>query len=277
MTWSDGSTSSTGSSPAGHRLQRGDGDGGRRVAADRLQDDRRWLGADQPQLLGDHETVFLIGDHQRRVGAGQAVQPQPGHLQQGALAQQRQELLGMRLARQRPQPRAGAAGEDDWNHFAHGMTGRKRVDLYCHGHGLGFALNAPIPHTLPSIPTAEMPMPLPSRELARLNWTRAALDDPGAVLERASADASFRSYWRTQSGGQTWIVMDAPPDREDIRPWLDIARRLNEVGLHAPQIKAADADSGFVLMSRPRRQAVPARTARAQRRRRCTAMPWPRC
>ncbi len=43
--------------------------------------------------------------------------------------------------------------------------------------------------------------------------------------------------------------MDAPPDREDIRPWLDIARRLNDVGLHAPQIKAADADSGFVLMS----------------------------
>ena len=92
-------------------------------------------------------------------------------------------------------------------------------------------------------------MTLPSRELARLNWTRAALDDPGAILERASADASFRSYWRTQSGGQTWIVMDAPPDREDIRPWLDIAQRLNGVGLHAPQIKAADADAGFVLMS----------------------------
>ena len=92
-------------------------------------------------------------------------------------------------------------------------------------------------------------MPLPSRELARLNWTRAALDDPGASLERASADASFRSYWRTQSGGQTWIVMDAPPDLEDIRPWLDIARRLNGVGLHAPQIRAADVESGFVLMT----------------------------
>ena len=92
-------------------------------------------------------------------------------------------------------------------------------------------------------------MPLPSRELARLTWTRDALDDPGAILERASADASFRSYWRTQSGGHTWIVMDAPPEQEDIRPWLDIAQRLNAVGLHAPKIRAADADAGFVLMS----------------------------
>ena len=92
-------------------------------------------------------------------------------------------------------------------------------------------------------------MPLPSRELARLNWLRTALDDPSATLESASADASFRSYWRSTSAGRTWIVMDAPPDREDIRPWLDIAARLSKAGLHAPEIRAADADSGFVLMS----------------------------
>ena len=92
-------------------------------------------------------------------------------------------------------------------------------------------------------------MPLPSRELARLTWTRGALDDPGAELERATADASFRSYWRTLSAGQSWIVMDAPPDQEDIRPWLDIAQRLTAAGLHAPSIRAADPESGFVLMS----------------------------
>ena len=92
-------------------------------------------------------------------------------------------------------------------------------------------------------------MPLPSRELARLNWLRAALDDPSATVESASADASFRSYWRSTSAGRTWIVMDAPPDREDIRPWLDIASRLTKAGLHAPEIRAADADAGFVLMS----------------------------
>ena len=87
------------------------------------------------------------------------------------------------------------------------------------------------------------------RDAQRLDWTRAALADPAAALERASADASFRSYWRTHSGGTTWIVMDAPPDKEDIRPWLDIAARLAAAGLHAPQIRASDAALGFVLMA----------------------------
>jgi aminoglycoside/choline kinase family phosphotransferase len=92
-------------------------------------------------------------------------------------------------------------------------------------------------------------MSLPTRELARLEWTRSALADPATTLERASADASFRSYWRADSGGMSWIVMDAPPDREDIRPWLDIAGRLVAAGLHAPRVRASDADAGFVLMA----------------------------
>ena len=50
------------------------------------------------------------------------------------------------------------------------------------------------------------------RAQARLNWTREALGDPAANLEPASADASFRSYWRTTSGGRSRIVMDAPPE-----------------------------------------------------------------
>jgi hypothetical protein len=92
-------------------------------------------------------------------------------------------------------------------------------------------------------------MTLPSRAGQRLDWTRSALNDTHADLERASADASFRSYWRTQSQGRTWIVMDAPPDKEDIRPWLDVAARLNAAGLHAPEIRASDAELGFVLMA----------------------------
>ena len=92
-------------------------------------------------------------------------------------------------------------------------------------------------------------MTLPARVSERLVWTRSALDDPQAQLESASADASFRSYWRSHSGGRTWIVMDAPPDKEDIRPWLDIAQRLNAAGLHAPEIRASDAELGFVLMA----------------------------
>jgi aminoglycoside/choline kinase family phosphotransferase len=87
------------------------------------------------------------------------------------------------------------------------------------------------------------------RAQARLAWTRDALGDAGATLEPASADASFRSYWRAHSQGRSWIVMDAPPEREDIRPWLDIAKRLTSAGLNAPAVKAADSSQGFILMS----------------------------
>jgi aminoglycoside/choline kinase family phosphotransferase len=91
-------------------------------------------------------------------------------------------------------------------------------------------------------------MNLPDRDTLRLTWIRNALADPAAPVERASHDASFRSYWRTRSADRSWIVMDAPPDREDIRPWLDVAERLSRAGLHVPEIQAADPERGFVLM-----------------------------
>ena len=93
------------------------------------------------------------------------------------------------------------------------------------------------------------PMNTTDRQLARCQWARTALNQPDAVLEPASADASFRSYWRVRDGGTHWIVMDAPPAQEDIRPWLDVAARLSAAGLHVPQVRHADAEHGFVLMS----------------------------
>jgi aminoglycoside/choline kinase family phosphotransferase len=87
------------------------------------------------------------------------------------------------------------------------------------------------------------------RTRARLHWTRTALADPDATLERASDDASFRSYWRTRSAGGSWIVMDAPPQHEDIRPWLDIGARLRAAGVNTPEVRASDAELGFVLMA----------------------------
>jgi aminoglycoside/choline kinase family phosphotransferase len=95
----------------------------------------------------------------------------------------------------------------------------------------------------------DRPMTDETRAELRLSWLRQALDDPHAPIESASADASFRSYWRSASGGRTWILMDAPPVKEDIRPWLDVAGRLGRAGLHAPEVRAADADLGFVLMA----------------------------
>ncbi len=64
----------------------------------------------------------------------------------------------------------------------------------------------------------------------------------------ASADASFRSYWRIRAGDETWVAMDAPPDKENIGPWLTIGARLHDAGLHTPQVFATDAQRGFILM-----------------------------
>lgn len=89
----------------------------------------------------------------------------------------------------------------------------------------------------------------PARAARRLEWTRAALGDPGLELVSASSDASFRSYWRTVGTEPAWIVMDAPPEREDVRPWLDVAHRLRAAGLSAPRVRAENAEEGFLLIS----------------------------
>jgi aminoglycoside/choline kinase family phosphotransferase len=88
-----------------------------------------------------------------------------------------------------------------------------------------------------------------TREERRLQWTRDVLADETLTLVSASSDASFRSYWRTVGTDPSWIVMDAPPEREDVRPWIDIAARLRSAGLNAPLVRAQNADEGFLLIS----------------------------
>lgn len=83
----------------------------------------------------------------------------------------------------------------------------------------------------------------------RLQWARDVLGDEGLTLVSASSDASFRSYWRTVGTDPTWIVMDAPPEHEDVGPWIDVARRLRAAGLLAPEVRAQDAGQGFLLIS----------------------------
>jgi len=87
-----------------------------------------------------------------------------------------------------------------------------------------------------------------AREAARLAWARRALGDPGATLQRASVDAGFRSYWRTAGAGPSRIVMDAPPGREDVRPWLRIRDLLEAGGVRVPRVLARDVDAGFLLL-----------------------------
>jgi len=85
------------------------------------------------------------------------------------------------------------------------------------------------------------------RAEARLQFAREHLRKP-LQIEVASADASFRSYWRANDGASTWIVMDAPPAQESIAAWLDIGARLHRAGLHTPDVLATDLQHGFVLL-----------------------------
>ncbi|MEC7490681.1 MAG: phosphotransferase [Pseudomonadota bacterium] len=71
---------------------------------------------------------------------------------------------------------------------------------------------------------------------------------PDADHVLLAQDASFRSYRRVTYKGKTAVLMDAPPEREDVRPFLRIAHALSQRGFSAPQIFAEDPKAGLILM-----------------------------
>ncbi len=87
-----------------------------------------------------------------------------------------------------------------------------------------------------------------ARAIARASWARAATGDATLILERASMDAGFRSYWRGTTAGGTCIVMDSPPDKEDVRPWLQIRSLLDHGNVRVPRVLAEDIEDGFLLL-----------------------------
>lgn len=69
------------------------------------------------------------------------------------------------------------------------------------------------------------------------------------TLTSASEDASFRSYQRLQQGDISWVVMDAPPDKEPCDRFIEIAIKLRQAGLSSPEIIAQNLDLGFLLLT----------------------------
>lgn len=69
-----------------------------------------------------------------------------------------------------------------------------------------------------------------------------------ATLNPLAGDASFRRYIRLHKGAQTAMLMDAPPDKEDVRPFVHIATLLNNAGYSAPAILAQHPESGLLLL-----------------------------
>jgi aminoglycoside/choline kinase family phosphotransferase len=95
---------------------------------------------------------------------------------------------------------------------------------------------------------------------ALCKWLGSVLPAPMLSIEPASADASFRRYFRitltpvqslTAGGmrGRTLIAMDAPPPNEDCRPFVKVAGMLASADVHAPAVLAQALDQGFLLLS----------------------------
>lgn len=73
-------------------------------------------------------------------------------------------------------------------------------------------------------------------------------DWPNATIEVASADASFRRYFRINNDGKTSIAMDAPPEHEDCTTFVDVTQRLRKANVHAPEILKQSLEQGFLLL-----------------------------
>ena len=81
------------------------------------------------------------------------------------------------------------------------------------------------------------------------DWLTRQLPGRTFSLAPASADASFRRYFRVTLADATLIVMDAPPEYEDCRPFVQVAGLMSAAGLNVPAILAQDLAQGFLLLS----------------------------
>lgn len=80
-------------------------------------------------------------------------------------------------------------------------------------------------------------------------WAAEVLGSGSLDIAPASADASFRRYFRIVRGAESFIAMDAPPDKEDVRPFLKVAGLLQAAGVHVPRVLAEDVTHGYLLLS----------------------------
>lgn len=80
-------------------------------------------------------------------------------------------------------------------------------------------------------------------------WLESVLGTSGFVITPASTDASFRRYFRVTYDDISRIAMDAPPEKEDCRPYIKAAQAFLSLGLNVPHIFESDLERGFILLS----------------------------
>lgn len=81
------------------------------------------------------------------------------------------------------------------------------------------------------------------------HWVKTVLRDDSITFTTASADASFRRYFRVHQASHTLMAMDAPPPQEDCRPFVRVAQLFLQAGVNVPKILAQDIERGFLLLS----------------------------
>ena len=81
-------------------------------------------------------------------------------------------------------------------------------------------------------------------------WLDSLSESTYTDLKPASADASFRQYFRVTNtkDDKTYIVMDAPPEKEDCHPFLLVTDLIRGVGVNAPDVISVDIQQGFLLL-----------------------------
>jgi len=87
------------------------------------------------------------------------------------------------------------------------------------------------------------------RENALKEWLIQIMKQEEFILTSLAGDASFRRYFRVECNGLTHVVMDAPPEKEDLKPFIHIAKIISQAQVHTPEIFAMDLDQGFLLLS----------------------------
>ena len=87
------------------------------------------------------------------------------------------------------------------------------------------------------------------RSELRQEWLQKQFPGAAIGIEVASADASFRHYFRVTAANETFILMDAPPAHEDCKPFIAIAQLFGEAGVHVPEVLAQDMEQGFLLLT----------------------------
>ncbi len=80
-------------------------------------------------------------------------------------------------------------------------------------------------------------------------WLVEVLENQPFTLTTASADASFRRYFRVHLSDKTLIAMDAPPPQEDCKPFVNMAKQLLDAGLNVPIVIAENIEKGFLLLT----------------------------